>query len=60
MTHAKRGRKPTTGRFETREELVAEVWNRYLNTEQSTPQIARFARISNGTVRTILNKSKTA
>ena len=51
-------RKPATGRFQTREELVAEVWQRYLNTPSNVAQIARFARVSTTTVANILKKTK--
>lgn len=49
-------RKLTTGRFETREELESEVWDRYHNTAQNMAQIARFARVSETTIRNILDK----
>ena len=51
-------RKPATGRFQTREELVAEVWQRYLNTPSNVAQIARFARVSETTIHNILNRKE--
>lgn len=49
-----KGRKPVTGRFETREELEREVRDRYRNTPQNIAQIARFARVSETTIHNIL------
>ncbi len=51
-----KGRKPATGRFQTREELVAEVWQRYRHTPCNVAQIARFARVSETTVHNIIKK----
>jgi DNA transposition AAA+ family ATPase len=50
-----RGRKKTTGRYGTREELCSEVWRRYRNTPSSMADIARACRVSEGTVAKILN-----
>ena len=49
-TPRRRGRKPTTGHFETRAGLVYSVCLRYRRTESSLDQIARFAGVSAGTV----------
>ena len=53
---AKRGRLPTTGRFNTREELEEFIWETYWSTEISQEDLARRARISPNTLRAILNK----
>jgi DNA-binding transcriptional regulator LsrR (DeoR family) len=53
-----KGRKLTTGRFETRAELESEVWDRYLNTPSTQSDIARFARVSTTTVANILKRTK--
>lgn len=47
-----RGRKPTTGRYDTREELERMV--RMLAQRQSDVQVARVVRVSEATVRKIL------
>jgi len=47
---AKRGRKPTTGRFETRQELVDKVAYLFINTRCSISRIAENCGISVGTV----------
>lgn len=48
------GRKLTTGRFETRAELVREVWWRHLKTASRQVEIAVACRVSPHTVSTIL------
>lgn len=48
------GRKLTTGRFETRAELVREVWWRHLKTSAAQADIAVACRVSPCTVGTIL------
>lgn len=53
-----KGRKPATGRFQTRAELLAEVWGRYLNTPANVAQIARFARVSETTIHNILKRKE--
>lgn len=53
-----RGRKPTTGRFESRGELCRAVWNLHLNTPCSQIDIAVRCRISHPTVRSILNSGE--
>ena len=53
-----KGRKKTTGRFETRAELESEVWDRYLNTPSTAADIARFVRVSETTVHNILHRTK--
>ena len=47
-------RKLTSGRYETREELVMEVWEMWLNTDMHQAAIARSARVSEATVANIL------
>ena len=56
LTTAKRGRKATTGRFDTREILCAFVWHLYLNTPIKPTIIALRAKVPTGTVCRILNK----
>ena len=53
-----KGRKKTTGRFDSREELVKEVWIRYHTTPQNVAQIARFCRVSDSTVHNILTSKE--
>lgn len=50
-----RGRRKTTGRFQTREELCEWVWNTYWHTKASAADIAKQCRVSEGTVNNILN-----
>ena len=57
MTHPwnrGRGRKPTTGRYKTREELEDMVKWYYKNSPNSMAAIARMVRVSPGTVARIL------
>jgi len=49
------GRRLTTGRFDTRQELLEFVWREYTNTSRSVAQVARAARISEATAHKILN-----
>lgn len=49
-----RGRKPTTGRYKTREELEDMVKWYYKNSPNSMAAIARMVRVSPGTVARIL------
>lgn len=58
MTGKARGRKPSTGRYETREELCKEVWNLYLNTPLCTVEIARACRINEAATHKIINKKE--
>lgn len=51
----KRGRKPTTGRFETRAALCDFVWASYGRTTAKAPQIAVNARTTEAVVNKILN-----
>lgn len=51
----RRGRKPTTGRYSSREELVREVWHWYDLPGTSQAQVARICRVSIQTVSKILN-----
>lgn len=53
-----KGRKPTTGRFETRAELESAIWDRYLNTPSTIADIAVFTRVSTTTVFNILKRTK--
>lgn len=56
----KRGRKPTTGRYETRHELESEVLRMYYETDRKMSEIARIARVSEGVVSRIIdNRSYT-
>ena len=48
-------RTPTTGRFETRQELEEFVWYAWTKTKQNQTQVAKSARVSPGTVSNILN-----
>lgn len=48
------GRKPSSGRFSSREELTAFVWQRWTVTDSSTTDIAVAARASPGVVQRIL------
>lgn len=53
------GRKQTTGRFETREELESEVMWRWKDTPSHISDIARACRVSQATVNNVINaKSK--
>lgn len=54
----RRGRKLTTGRYDTREELVHAVWDYWLNGPHSQTAIARITRVSPGTVSKILDAPK--
>lgn len=49
------GRKKTTGRYETREELARQVWAWYAMPGTTVAQIARIAKVSEGVVHGILN-----
>lgn len=49
-----RGRKPATGRFVTRSELCAHVWNAYRNTKANIADISRQAKVSPTLVSRIL------
>lgn len=51
----KRGRKPTTGRYETREELERMV--RLWAATRSDAQVARICRVSESVVRRILSST---
>lgn len=50
-----RGRKPATGRFESRAELCAWVWRQHLRTPANISDIARQCRVSAGVVSKILD-----
>lgn len=49
------GKKKTTGRYETREELERMVFQWYDNTHATMKEIAATMRVSEPTVRKILN-----
>mgnify|MGYP001773881645 CR=1 FL=1 len=50
-----KGRKPATGRFETREELVEAACRAYRDTDQNVAQIARWCRVSDGVIHKIID-----
>ena len=52
-------RPKATGRYETREDLEYWVWWRYLNTMSTQGDIARAVKVSEPTVRNILNDPET-
>lgn len=54
-TPRRRGRKLTTGRFNTREELVDWIWRDWLRPGRTQAMVARSAGVSEGTVLKILN-----
>lgn len=54
-TPAKRGRRPATGRFATRAELLEWIWRNYLHTPATPADIARQCRVSSTVVNKILN-----
>lgn len=49
------GRRKTTGRYETRDELERSVWDLWLNTKMRGPGIAKRVGVSESTVHKILN-----
>lgn len=57
---AQRGRKPTTGRYATREELVEAVWGFYDMPNTSIAQVARICRVSEGVVAKVLDAPRPA
>lgn len=52
---AKGGRRPHTGRFDTREELCEAVWGDYINTPRKPPDIAKAYKVSSAVVNRIIN-----
>lgn len=50
--------KKTTGRYETREELLHEVWLRYLATASNCTDIAKATRVSQATVLNIIDSKE--
>ena len=40
------GRPRATGKYDTREELVREIWSLYIGTERSIANVARVVRVS--------------
>ncbi len=55
-----RGRKPITGRYETREELERMVCFWYSLPGHSFDSVAKICKVSAGTVQKILNQPKSA
>lgn len=53
-----RGRKLTTGRYATREELEDQVWELWKGTDANITDIARICRVSQPTVSGILDKPR--
>ena len=53
-----RGRKKSTGRFDTREEFEAHVWAMWLETKASQTDIAIQQRVSQPTISAILAKRR--
>ena len=54
----KKGKKKTTGRYETRAELCDDVWSLYLTTPAKQADIARITRVSETTVANILDSKE--
>jgi DNA-binding transcriptional regulator LsrR (DeoR family) len=52
------GRKATTGKYKTRDELVQNVHFFYHHTDQNQAQVARTTGVSDATVANILRKQK--
>lgn len=52
------GKKLTTGRYETREELVEQIWKWWDMKGTTIPQIASVTRVSETTVRKILDAGR--
>jgi hypothetical protein len=50
------GRHKATGRFDSRDELEAFVWHEWRTTPRNQVEIARAARVGEGTVASILNQ----
>jgi len=50
------GRKKTTGRYNTRDELVSEVWRMWKETPLNMTEVSKQARVSLGTVSSILDR----
>lgn len=57
MLTTRRGRRATTGRYETREELERMVRAFYAEPGRSMLDVARVCRVSHGVVASILNKA---
>lgn len=55
MSTTKPGRKPTTGRFATREELTYAIWWRYMDTDVGIEGAARICGVSPYTANRILH-----
>jgi len=52
------GRKPQTGKYETREQLIQNVHFFYHHTDQNQAQVARTTGVSESTVANILQPKK--
>jgi len=52
------GRKPQTGKYETREQLIQNVHFFYHHTDQNQAQVARTTGVSETTVANILQSKK--
>lgn len=52
------GRKKTTGRYATRDELCREVWRRWLHSGANQSDIARACGVSAATVGNILDSKE--
>lgn len=55
-----RGRKRTTGRFDSRYELEQFIWHRYTTTDLNMAQIARAAHVSETTAHNIYEQLRRA
>lgn len=53
-----RGRKPSKGRFDTREELCSFIWRTYLGTKANIADIARQAQVSTTLVSRVLDSGE--
>jgi len=53
-----KGRKPQTGKYPTREQLVQNVHFYYYHTDQNQAQVAKTTGVSEGTVANILKTAK--
>lgn len=54
----KQGRKPITGKYNTRNELIQNIHFYYYQTDQCQAQVARTCGVSEGVVASILAKHK--
>ena len=58
MANKKRGRKLTTGKYATREELIHNVHFYYYETSQKQSQVAKTCQVSEATVAKILERKR--